>query len=184
LARRIEGGVTGGEPLAPGQALSEIRQLIRNQHQLRVNPGAKLPNQPADPFLEEDPEEIDQETSQLLAQIVRKEMLDQKHGNWFQRLTRHPAFVIPAFILCIGSLVYLLWPMSPDEEVDVSNFVTVAYKRLTNEHGHEWNLPKRQDELSCWDTDRKQEPFGQGFLALCHLDSPSTPCPCRDHRFS
>lgn len=115
LARRIEGGVTGGEPLAPSQALSEIRQLIRNQHQLRVNPGAKLPNQPADPFLEEDPEEIDQETSQLLAQIVRKEMLDQKHGNWFQRLTRHPAFVIPAFLLCIGSLVYLLWPMSPDE---------------------------------------------------------------------
>ncbi len=115
LARRLEGGVTGGEPLSPGQALSEIRQLIRGQHQLRVNPSAKPPSLPADPYLDEDPEEIDQETSQLLAQIVRKEMLDQKNGNWFQRLNRHPAFVIPAFILVIGALIYLLWPISADE---------------------------------------------------------------------
>lgn len=115
LARRMEGGVTGGQPLTPGQALAEIRQMIRNQHQLRVNPAATPSGPPDDPFLEDDPEEIDQETSQLLARIVRKEMMDQKQGNWFQRLNRNPAFVIPAFLLVMGAIVYSLWPMSPDE---------------------------------------------------------------------
>ncbi len=111
LARRLEGGAGNGNPIDPSLALAEIRLLIRNQHQLRVAPSRTIPPKSANqiPF---DPGEIDEETSNLLAKMVRREMLQIKAGGWFTRLTRQPAFVIPMFIVTVSALVYLLLPPS------------------------------------------------------------------------
>lgn len=114
LARRLDGGAGNGKPIDPSLALAEIRQLIRNQHQLRVSQPKVQPPKSANqtPF---NPAEIDEETSDLLAKMVRREMLQLKAGGWFARLTRHPAFVVPMFLVTVSVLVFLLLPTSAAE---------------------------------------------------------------------
>lgn len=114
LARRLEGGAGEGIPIDPSLALAEIRQLIRNQHQLRVSPPRTQVPKSANQ-IPLDPAEFDEETSDLLAKMVRREMLELKAGGWFARLTRHPAFVIPMFLITVSALVYLLLPTSAAE---------------------------------------------------------------------
>ncbi len=114
LARRLEGGPGEGKPMDPAIALAELRQLIRNQHQLRVSTSIPQKTKSAN-YLPLDPAELDKETSDLLGKIVQREMLSIKAGGWFNRITRHPAFVIPMFILTVSALVFLLLPPSADD---------------------------------------------------------------------
>jgi len=114
LARRLEGGPGEGKPIDPAAALAELRQLIRNQHQLRVSPQIHKKSKSAN-YLPLDSAELDQATSELLGKIVQREMLSIKAGGWFNRITRHPAFVIPMFLVTVSALVYLLLPPSADD---------------------------------------------------------------------
>lgn len=114
MARRLEGGAGSGKPIDPSLVLAEIRQLIRNQHQLRVSHSkAQAPKSATQ--VPVDSSEFDEETSDLLAKMVRREMLQLKAGGWFARLTRHPAFVVPMFLITVSALVFLLLPTSAAE---------------------------------------------------------------------
>lgn len=114
MARRLEGGAGSGKPMDPSLVLAEIRQLIRNQHQLRVS-HSKVQVPKSATQVPVDSSEFDEETSDLLAKMVRREMLQLKAGGWFARLTRHPAFVVPMFLITVSALVFLLLPTSAAE---------------------------------------------------------------------
>ncbi len=114
LARRLEGGPGEGKPIDPATALAELRQLIRNQHQLRVSPQIHQKSKSAN-YTPIDPADLDEATSELLGKIVQREMQNIKAGGWFNRITRHPAFVIPMFVLTVSALVFLLLPPSADD---------------------------------------------------------------------
>jgi serine/threonine-protein kinase len=61
------------------------------------------------------PEETRAATASLVSQFVREELEAQNQGGPIQRFFNNPWVVAPLFFLCLATLVWTFWPLTPEQ---------------------------------------------------------------------
>src|SRR5260370_1006801 len=54
-----------------------------------------------------------EDPAKLMSRLIRTELEAEKRGGPVKRLFNRPIVVIPLFLLCLGLLIWLLWPSGP-----------------------------------------------------------------------